>query len=114
MDKFIPWLKIEHWYHAVTLLGGVGIFLSLIYDIKGISNNHALLLSLGVFFFGIGEWINHPLQTKIVPPNVYIAGGGIITGHPRNPSLLGSLFDILGFIIIAMAVYNNCQYILNT
>lgn len=105
MDKFFSWLKIEYWYHVLILLGGAGAFVSLLFDLKSVPNKHALLVSLGILFIGVGEWINHPLQTKIVPPNVYLGGGGIISGHPRNSSLLGSLFDILGFIIMFIGIY---------
>ena len=104
MDKLFTWLKIDYWYHVFVLLGAAGTIASLIFDIKGITNKQALLLSLGCLFIGIGEWINHPIQTISVPPRANHPGG-ILTGHPRNPDLLGSLFDIMGFILIATAVY---------
>ena len=104
MDKFFSWLKIEYWYHVFVLLGGAGTFISLLFDIKGIKNAHALLLCLGIFFIGIGEWINHPLQTEIVRPHVTIPSGGVFESHKRNSNLIGSLFDILGFILIATAI----------
>ena len=105
MDKSLTGLKIEHWYHVLVVLGAAGAVAALSIDLKGIANAHALSLFLGVLFIGLGEWINHPLQTKLMPPNVYVPGGGIISGNPRNPSLVGSLFDLLGFILICIAIY---------
>ena len=105
MDNFFSWLKVKYWYHAFTLLGGAGTFISLLFDLKAIDNKHALLMSLGFLFIGIGEWINHPLKTVIMPPNANLGGSYIGEGHPRHSNLMGSLFDILGFILIATAVY---------
>lgn len=99
------WLKVEHWYHVFVALGATGAIASLSVDVKGISNAHALLLSLGLMFIGVGEWINHPLQTRLMHPSVYAPGGGIITGHPRSASALGSLFDVLGFLLLGVAVF---------
>lgn len=56
------------------------------------------LVSLGTFWVGLGEWVNHPLQTRLVP-------GYKITGYPRNASLLGVFFDLLGLVLIAVGLY---------
>jgi hypothetical protein len=105
MDKALSWLKVEYWYHVFIVLGVAGTVAALTVDLKGIANSHALLLSMGAFFVGMGEWINHPLQTGIVPPNVYLGGGGIITGHPRRNSMLGIAFDIIGLVFVGIALY---------
>ncbi|MBI1887798.1 MAG: hypothetical protein HYS19_05430 [Nitrosomonadales bacterium] len=105
MDKSLTGLKIEYWYHVLVVLGAAGVIAAMTFELKGIANAHAIIMSLGVLFVGLGEWINHPLQTKIMPPNVYMGGGGIISGHPRNPNFLGTLFDILGFILICISIY---------
>jgi len=67
-------------------------------ELRGIENKHALLLSLGLFLVGIGEWINHPFQTVLVP-------FGKLTGHPRKNSPLGIAFDIAGVALVAVAIY---------
>ncbi len=105
MDKGLAGLKIDKWYHVFVVLGAAGSIASLSVDLKGVANAHVLIASLGVLFVGIGEWINHPLQTAIVPPSAYLGGAGILSGHPRNPSLLGSLFDLLGFILLVVGVW---------
>ncbi len=99
------WLKVEHWYHLFVALGATGALVALTLDVKGITNIQALLLSLGLMFVGVGEWINHPLQTRLMPPTALTPGGGIITGHPRSNSILGVLFDVLGMGLLALAIY---------
>ena len=105
MGESQSWLKVDHWYHLLVALGATGAIASLAVDVKGIANAHGLLLSLGTMFMGIGEWINHPLQTKLMHPTIYAPNGGIITGHPRNPSNLGNLFDVLGFVLLVVALF---------
>lgn len=97
--------KIEHWYHVFIVLGCIGAITSLVIEFKGIANAHAALLFFGIFFIGIGEWINHPLQTKIVRPNAFTPGGGIITGHPRQNVFLGIFFDVVGVGLVAVGIY---------
>lgn len=103
------WLKVEHWYHVFVVLGAGGTVAALSVDLKGVENAHALLLSLGGFFVGIGEWINHPLQSRIYPANAYTGGPFIASGHPRNPKALGMLFDLLGFALLAIGLYKIVQ-----
>lgn len=105
IDKIPSWLKAEYWYHVFVLLGSAGVLVSLMIETKGITNSQALLLSLGVLFIGLGEWINHPLQTGLMRSSVYAPGGGIVKGHPRNSNLLGWLFDFLGFSLIGTGLY---------
>lgn len=105
MDKLLTTLKIEHWYHVFIILGCVGMIVSLVFDLKGVANIDAFLLFTGVMLIGVGEWINHPLQTGIVRPNVYAPGGGIVRGHPRKNKFIGVSFDILGVVALAAAAY---------
>jgi hypothetical protein len=60
---------------------------------------------MGMFLIGIGEWINHPLQTKIVRPNIYTPGGSIITGNPRQNIFIGIVFVFFGIALCAAGVY---------
>lgn len=106
MSESQSWVKVEHWCHLLVALGATGVVASLTVDVKGIANAHALLLSLGAMFIGLGEWINHPIQTKLMLHTIYAQNGEIITGHPRNPSNLGNLFDVLGFVLLVVALHN--------
>ena len=98
-------LKIEYWYQVFVVLGAAGALAALALEIKGVQNAHAFLVFAGMFFVGMGEWINHPLQTRIVPPNIYLRGGATLSGHPRNPCALGFLFDVLGFVLLTAGLY---------
>jgi hypothetical protein len=64
---------------------------------KGVENCIVQLFSLGAIFIGIGEWINHPLQTRIVP-------GYKITSYPRVNKFGGNVFDLLGIVCIIIGI----------
>ena len=55
-----------------------------------------ILLGLGLLGIGIGEWVNHPANTRIL-------GGFEVTAvsYPRSPSGLGRLFDAGGVVLLA-------------
>ncbi len=98
-------LKIDYWYKALVVISSVVFLLSLTVKLEDIENNIVQLISLGLFFIGLGEWINHPLQTALMCPNIYDApGGAITTSYKRSPRLTGNLFDILGFILCSIAI----------
>lgn len=91
-------LTVDKWYKGLLVLGSCLVVLSLPVELKGIDNNLVQCASLGLIFIGIGEWINHPLQTQIGP-------GFKITSYNRLPSMLGSLFDILEFLVVVFGVW---------
>jgi len=104
VDNPLSKLALDHWYKvliavsaAVFLLTGTGV-------LKAFPTAATALISLGTFFIGLGEWINHPLQTGFLPPNVYHPGG-VLTGHPRRTSLIGNLFLLLGAILIGFGLF---------
>jgi hypothetical protein len=103
MDNPLSKLALDYWYQvlmvvsvAVFLLTGAGI-------LKAFPTVASALISLGCFGIGLGEWINHPLQTSLLPPNAYHPGG-ILTSHPRRVSAVGSLFLLLGLILTAFGI----------
>lgn len=100
-----PRLEIKHWYQVLVYLGIAGMIASMTIELHGIENAHAILLFLGMLLFGLGQWINHPLQTSVVAPNRYLPGGGTITGHPRSAKPLGIVFEIAGMALTGFAVY---------
>lgn len=109
MIESLTRLKIEHWYHLLIVLGAAGALAAMTVELKGVVNSHALVMSLGILCVGIGEWINHPLQTKLMAPNFYARGGGVIESHPRHNSAIGIVFDVLGFTLAAIAIYKIMQ-----
>jgi hypothetical protein len=61
-------------------------------------------ISAGGFFIGLGEWINHPLQTTIIHANAY-RPGGVMTGHPRSNSIIGIAFVVVGVGLVCYGLY---------
>lgn len=98
-------LVADYWYKAMVVAGVFVLAISLVFEIKGVQNVTVQQLSFGIALIGIGEWINHPLQTRLFLPSVYIPRGGIATSYNRSPCLLGSLFDILGFIVVCIGFH---------
>lgn len=75
---------------AVVGIGGVG------------AEPIALAAGLGLVFIGIGEWINHPYQERLIL-NDYRVPTHKISGHSRSPKLIGILFDGVGAILLIAA-----------
>jgi hypothetical protein len=105
----ISGLKLDYWYKVFVALGVAGLIASATVELHGIANSHALLLSLGLFLVGTGEWINHPFQTVLVPPNAAFPGYGQLTGHPRRNSALGVGMLLAGLACTAVAIYKIAQ-----
>lgn len=90
-------LKIDYWYKILPVIGTITLILGLTVDIKGISNILVQLISVGVIFIGIGEWINHPLQTKV-------GMGFKITSYNRINTFAGNVWGLIGAGIIVYAL----------
>ena len=90
-------LKIDYWYKILPVIGTITLILGLTVDIKGISNVLVQLVSVGVIFVGIGEWINHPLQTRV-------GIGFKIESYNRINTFAGNAWDLIGIGIIVYAL----------
>lgn len=97
-------LVIDYWYKAIAVAGLFVLVLSLTVNLVNIDNNVVQLLSLGAFFIGLGEWVNHPLQTSLIPASALYPAGKL-TGHPRNSSFSGILLDLIGVVLIGIGIY---------
>jgi hypothetical protein len=91
-------LKIDYWYKAMLVISTCVLIVSLTVELKGVENSVVQLISLGCAFWGLGEWINHPYQEKI-------GIGFKISGHPRNGSVAGYAFDLVGWILILIGIF---------
>lgn len=90
-------LKIDYWYKILPVIGSITLILGLTVEIKGVSNILVQLVSIGVILIGIGEWINHPLQTSF----------GLnfkITSYKRLNKLSGNAWDLFGVALIVYAI----------
>jgi hypothetical protein len=56
------------------------------------------IVGLGIFAVGIGEWLNHPYQERIM-------GTWHGSGYIRSPGLIGRTLDLLGAILIGIGLY---------
>ena len=90
-------LKIDYWYKILPVVATVTLIIGLTVEVKGVSNILVQLVSIGVIFIGIGEWINHPLQTGVGP-------GLKITSYNRINTIAGNTWDLLGAVIIVYAL----------
>lgn len=90
-------LAIDAWYKLVIWLGVAVLLLGLSVRLQ-VPNRAAIALGLGAVIFGIGQWINHPLQTRVDPH-------GIATSYNRQPRLGGVLTEVAGAAIAALGVW---------
>ncbi len=88
----------EHWYKAVlaagVILAGAAV---------AVGHNPLLICGLGLVFWGVGEFINHPYQQRLVL-NDYGGVQATISGHPWSPKPLGIALDIVGAILLLIGV----------
>jgi hypothetical protein len=99
-------MVLDSWYKSLTYLGGIVFVISLFHDFKGITNVQAQLLSLGFFFFGLGEWKNLKVAHWIKQSNAYSGGPALIQMPVRSPDVIGLIFDIIGIILIILGTVN--------
>lgn len=104
MDNPLSKLALDYWYKVMMVVGIVVFLLAGAGLLKAYPTVPTALISLGTFFVGVGEWINHPLQTAIMPAAIG-RPGGVIAGHPRNAKFAGIAFDIFGIILIVFGGY---------
>jgi len=97
-------LALDYWYQVLIVVSIVVFLSSGAGALKAFPTAPTALISLGGFWIGLGEWVNHPLQTGFLPPNAY-RPGGIVTSHPRRPRAAGNSFLLLGFILVASGIY---------
>lgn len=104
MDNPLSKLALDYWYQVLMVVGIVVFILAGTGILKAFPVAPTALISLGGFWIGLGEWINHPLQTRLMPATALFPSG-VITGHPRNPKFIGVIFDILGAALIIFGGY---------
>jgi len=90
-------LKLEYWCKALLAIGACVLIVSLSVEMKGVDNSIVQLVSLGAILIGLGEWINHPLQVRVV-------AGLKISGHGRINTWSGNLFDVIGVLCASIGI----------
>ena len=104
MDNPLSKLAPDYWYQVLMVVGIVVFILSGTGLLKTFPTVPTSLISLGVFWIGLGEWVNHPLQTTLMRGNASFPGG-VLSGHPRNQKAIGIAFDIIGVVLIVFGGY---------
>ncbi|WP_019653994.1 hypothetical protein [Variovorax atrisoli] len=90
-------LVLDYWYKLVIWISVAVLVLALTVPLQ-VPNRVVLLISLGSLLFGIGQWINHPLQERI-------GVGFKISGHPRNACFSGVLTEIAGVCLVGVGIW---------
>lgn len=91
-------LKLDQWYH-IAMVVGLGVFIATaVGALKVLPATATLLISLGVFLIGWGEFINHPHRVGFVP-------GWQIETTSRSPGCLGLFLDLIGCALIIVGVW---------
>ena len=104
MNNPLSKLALDYWYKVLIVAGA---FVFLVNGTGLLSAYPAVptaLVSLGVFFWGIGEWINHPYQ-EMLSYDAYGRVEATISGYPRSPKPIGILFDVFAFLLMVYGIW---------
>jgi hypothetical protein len=99
MDNPTTKFALDHWYKVLMAAGLLVFCLAGAGLLAQFPTAPTALVAAGVFFIGMGEGINHPLQTHVYQR------GDISTAHPRSAGPAGLFFDALGAGLIALGLY---------
>jgi hypothetical protein len=81
------------WWILLSVAGGLIAPASIT-----VSSIPGFLVGLGLLLFGVGQWIDHPVQTRR-------AGGAIVTGYPWRPTVFGIAISVLGGALFCYGLY---------
>ena len=93
----LKWLAVDVWYKALIVVGVAVLVLGLTVPLQ-LPNRAVILIGLGAAAHGIGQWMNHPLQTRVV--GVYK-----ITAHHRRVSFWGVAWELAGLGLAGLGIY---------
>lgn len=92
MENPLKNLIIDYWYKAILVVGATLLIVAFTFELQA-DNKDVQMLGFGLIMVGVGEWINHPLQTVVLPPSVSMPAG-IAKGHPWRAKPTGIILDI--------------------
>ena len=80
-------MKIDYWYKALTVVGAA-LF---VFNGTSFFDRYPVVplgfLSSGIFFIGLGEWINHPLKVRFIGPESGLADITVLRAHSVSSSI---------------------------
>jgi hypothetical protein len=92
-------LPLDEWFKPLVLLGAL-VTISALFappQIQDLNRLHVLLLSVGTFLYGLGEWQNH----HYIQPLGGSRGKGMLV---RQKTPLGETFRGIGALIIILGI----------
>ncbi len=79
-------MKIDYWYKALTVVGAA-LF---VFNGTSFFDRYPVVplgfLSSGIFFIGLGEWINHPLKVRFIGPEFGLVDIIVLRAHSVSSS----------------------------
>ena len=92
-------LKIDAWYKLVSVFGMILAILAIVIQPTFISSKGLLLMGLGMFITGIGEWKEQYYKVGFIDASAF--NPFIRVNTPvRKTSAIGTLFIIVGALLI--------------
>ena len=96
-------LVVDKWYKALAVVSGAILVLGIATEVRVLDNATWCLIGAGGLFIGFGEWVNHPLQTKVPLPSRIFPAGTVFTSYNRLPGFQGNTLDLIGLSFLAWA-----------
>lgn len=97
-------LVLDYWYKAIICIGGFIFVLNGAGLLPAYPTGATAGISAGLFFWGVGEWINHPYQERLLLNN-FNQPYAKLSGYLRNPRPIGILFDVFAAVLIGIGVF---------
>jgi hypothetical protein len=94
-------LKIKKWWHAITVVGAGGMVICLPIKFDFIPQRDAFMIFLGMFLFGIGQWIDHPIQSGYYVDRIV---SYTTKGYHYKPSFVGVSLQLLGGMVFVIEI----------
>lgn len=104
MENPLSKLALDYWYKVVMV---VSIFVFLLVGaglLPEFPTAPTSFISIGGFFVGLGEWVNHPLQSIVLQRDA-LTYEKLGVCHARKNKILGIVFVILGVFLVFTGVY---------
>lgn len=103
MDNPLSQLALDYWYKVVMVVCVIIFMLIGSGHLPEFPTAPTALISIGGFFIGLGEWINHPFQTIVIQRDAFTRD--ILEGHLRRNSQLGICLDVFGVLLVLAGIY---------
>ncbi|EOZ4638810.1 hypothetical protein ACQRKX_001757 [Enterobacter cloacae] len=103
MQNPLTQLPLDHWYKVIIIVGAFIFLLNGAGLLPAYPTAATACISAGAFFWGLGEWINHPYQEMLILDS-FDRPNGKLSGRPRNAKPLGVTFDIVGFALMVFGI----------